>query len=56
MSDRPLDEQPQPADPQPGPIGSDDGLTGSRYGRPPPPGEVEPDGGEHVAAAENLDL
>ena len=56
MSDQPLDEQPQPAAPQPGPIGSEDGLTSSRYGRPAPPGEVGPDGAEHEAAADDVDL
>jgi hypothetical protein len=32
--------RPEPGPPQPGPVPSDDGLTGSQYGQPPPPGEA----------------
>jgi hypothetical protein len=44
--------RPEPAAAQPGPVPSDDGLTGSEVGRPPPPGEVGPDGRERERAEE----
>ncbi len=32
--------RPEPAEPQPSPVGSEDGLSGNEFGRPPTPGEV----------------
>lgn len=44
--------RPEPAEPQPAPLGSDDGLTGNEFGRPPPPGENGPGGTEQERAAD----